>query len=108
VLRGKLLSLFSDAVFRAWRHIVFALPGAHAIPTLSASLQARVDAKVEEVLGEAATDADFFGVLLSKDDPSQAANEAAKVLAKAFEDALLKAINDASGDVPFQDALSRA
>jgi hypothetical protein len=47
-------------------------------------------------------------VLLSNDDPSQAANEAAKVLAKAFEDALLKAINDASGDVPFQDALSRA
>ncbi|MFO1116548.1 MAG: hypothetical protein U1E28_12745 [Beijerinckiaceae bacterium] len=108
VLRSKLNSLFSDVLFRAWRHIVFALPGAHAIATLSAPLQVRVDAKVEEVLSKAAADADFFGVLLSKDDPATAAAEAAKVLGTAFDQALIRAINDASSDVEFQGALNAA
>ena len=63
---------------------------------------------MEEVLNKAAADADFFGVLLSKDDPATAAAEAAKVLGTAFDQALIRAINDASSDVEFQGALNAA
>lgn len=99
-LRGKLAALFADSAFRAWRHLVFALPGTHAIVLSFPDQQDAVDKKIQDLLVKAATDADFFGILLAK-GPA----DAAKVLGKAFNDALTEEVKKPG---PIQAALTAA
>ncbi|WP_146006713.1 hypothetical protein [Bradyrhizobium forestalis] len=99
-LRNKLAALFADSAFRAWRHLVFALPGTHAIVASFPGQQDAVDKKIQDLLVKAAADTDFFGVLLAKGP-----EDAAKVLGKAFHDALIEEIKKAS---PIQAALTAA
>ncbi|MGY3473458.1 hypothetical protein [Bradyrhizobium ottawaense] len=99
-LRNKLAALFVDSAFRAWRHLVFALPGTHAIVSSFPGQQDAVDKKIQDLLVKAAADGDFFGVLLAKGP-----EDAAKILGKAFNDALIEEIKKTS---PIQAALTAA
>lgn len=103
-LRDSLTALlFANADLRSWRHMVFAMPGGHAIAqTYSAQVEA-VDRKVEEILAKVASvsEADFLGTLLTKNPV-----EAAKLLSEGFDSAMRQAIRDASGD--FRKALELA
>ncbi|MEY9607016.1 hypothetical protein ABIF74_011769 [Bradyrhizobium japonicum] len=97
-LRNRVLTLFSNAepAFSAWRRMVFALPGAHAIPAATETLKKELDGKIEEIFYAAVTDTgrNFLSTLMS-----QGPAAAAEALGKAFDDRLKTAINAASGDL---------
>jgi hypothetical protein len=101
-LQTNLASLFSHADFAAWRHIVLALPGAHAIKLTPLGGQAKaVDDKVQAILARAASDSDFLGVLLTK-GPDQAAADLRTKFAKYLNDEI------GPGSTDLQKALKAA
>ncbi|WP_130220084.1 hypothetical protein [Bradyrhizobium genosp. SA-3] len=100
-LRDNLASLFSHPDFMAWRHLVLALPGAHAIASTFPGQVDAVDKKVQEILAKAAADSNFLGLLLAKNG-----DQAATAIGKAFADELKTEIAGATGD--FQKALRAA
>lgn len=102
-VRARVLSLVSPAAtaFATWRRLVFALPGAHALPVGLQAQAAALDQKIEELLQTAVTDSKFFEVLV-RDGLPQAATE----LGQKLDAALKNAINGASGD--FKTALQAA
>lgn len=102
-LRAKLAALFVHPELRAWRRLVFALPGGHAIAAAFPNQIEPVDKKVEELLATTVStmEPDFLTVVVTKGP-----DDAAQVLVTAFDEALKQAIKDANGE--FKDALNKA
>lgn len=102
-VQAKLGTLFSPAAaaFATWRRLVFALPGAHALPAALHSEAANLDKKVEELVEQAAADSKFFEVLVREGLP-----QAAQELGEKFDIAMKAAITAATGD--FKKALEAA